>query len=181
MLAASPSGAPGVDVYSCGLLYCLSFLWSIVLSVILVVYCTVCHSCGLLYCLSFLWSIVLSVILVVYCIVCHSCGLLYCLSFLWSIVLSVILVVYCIVCHSCGLLYCLSFLWSIVLSVIPVVYCIVCLSEIYFDRILSYILHIGEECMLYSLQLVRTNKTHIWHGRFILEFTSVSIILIQYW
>jgi 4-hydroxybenzoate polyprenyltransferase len=76
-----------------------TFLWSVVFSVILVVYCIVCHSCGLFYCLSFLWSIVLSVILVAYCIFCHSCGLLCFLSFLWSIALSVILVVYCIFCH----------------------------------------------------------------------------------
>jgi steroid 5-alpha reductase family enzyme len=125
----------------------------------------VCHSCGLLYCLSFLWSFVLSVILVVYCIFCHSCGLLYCLSFLWYIVLSVILVVYYIVMtdntiyhkndrqynrpqewqkiqqttrmtdnaiyHKNDRQYNRpqeSFLWSIVLSVILVVYCIVCHS-----------------------------------------------------
>jgi uncharacterized membrane protein len=134
---------------------------------ILVVYCNVCHSCGLLYCLSFLWFIVLSVILVVYCIVCHFCGLLYhkndrqynrpqewqTIQYTTRMTDNTIdhkndrkynrpqewqtmqyttrmtdNTIDCIVCHSCGLLYFLSFLWSIVLSVILVVYCIVCHS-----------------------------------------------------
>jgi Flp pilus assembly protein TadB len=150
------------------------------------------NTSGLLYFLSFLWSIVLSVILVVYYIVCHSCGLLYCLSFLWPIVFSVILVVdhkndrkynrpqewqtmqYTTrmtdntidhkndrqynrpqewqTVQSCGLLYFLSFLWSIVLSVILVVYCTVCHScgllyclSFLWSIVLSVILVVSQE------------------------------------